>query len=37
MTNRARQQLPNRRASETFTLECAGLQYIALDMLAAQS
>jgi hypothetical protein len=29
MTNRARQQLPNRRASETFTLECAGLQYIA--------
>lgn len=24
-----RQRLPNRRASETFTLECAGLQYVA--------
>jgi hypothetical protein len=28
-TNRARQQLPNRRASETFALECAGLRYVA--------
>jgi hypothetical protein len=24
-----RQRLPNRRASETFTLECAGLKYTA--------
>jgi hypothetical protein len=25
----ARERLPNRRASETFTLECTGLSYIA--------
>jgi hypothetical protein len=25
----ARQRLPNRRASETFSLECAGLRYTA--------
>lgn len=25
----ARQRLPNRRASETFALECAGLAYVA--------
>ena len=27
--NRARHRLPDRRASETFSLECAGLAYIA--------
>jgi hypothetical protein len=27
MTEAARQRLPNRRASETFSLECAGLKY----------
>jgi hypothetical protein len=29
MAEAARQRLPNRRASETFALECAGLSYIA--------
>jgi ribonucleoside-diphosphate reductase alpha chain len=27
MTNSNRQRLPDRRASETFTLECAGLRF----------
>jgi hypothetical protein len=29
MTATARQRLPNRRLSETFSLECAGLAYVA--------
>lgn len=29
MTNTERKRLPDRRASETFALECAGLKYVA--------
>src|SRR5213079_99576 len=29
MTNKIRQRLPDRRSSETITLECAGLEYVA--------